>query len=133
MSFSSSSSSHASTSAKVSSVAVPSHGLLLAILTLGMGGLFIGTGEFASMSLLPEMAQSTGVSIPVAGSYISAYALGVVVGAPLIAALGARLERKMLLLALLALAVLGYVASACAWDHVSLFAARFVSGLPHGA
>ncbi|WP_324020097.1 MFS transporter [Aeromonas hydrophila] len=131
MSFSSSS--HASTSAKASSVAVPSHGLLLAILTLGMGGLFIGTGEFASMSLLPDMAQSTGVSIPVAGSYISAYALGVVVGAPLIAALGARWERKMLLLALLALAVVGYVASACAWDHVSLFAARFVSGLPHGA
>lgn len=127
------SSSHVSTSAKASSVAVPSHGLLLAILTLGMGGLFIGTGEFASMSLLPDMAQSTGVSIPVAGSYISAYALGVVVGAPLIAALGARWERKMLLLALLALAVVGYVASACAWDHVSLFAARFVSGLPHGA
>lgn len=130
---SSSFSSHNSTSAKASGVVTPPHGFLIAILTLGMGGLFIGTGEFASMSLLPDMAQSTGVSIPVAGSYISAYALGVVVGAPLIAALGARWERKKLLLALLVLAIVGYVASALASGHVSLLAARFVSGLPHGA
>lgn len=127
------SSSHVSPSAKASGVVAPPHGLLIAILTLGMGGLFIGTGEFASMSLLPGMAQSTDVSIPVAGSYISAYALGVVVGAPLIAALGARWERKRLLLALLVLAITGYVASAFTWDHMSLLAARFVSGLPHGA
>lgn len=122
-------SAHVSTPDKVA----PPRGLLIAILTLGMGGLFIGTGEFASMSLLPDMAQATGVSIPVAGSYISAYALGVVVGAPLIAALGARWERKKLLLALLVLAVVGYMASAFAWGYESLLAARFVSGLPHGA
>lgn len=127
------SSSHASTSSKATDIVTPPHGLWPAILTLGMGGLFIGTGEFASMSLLPDMAQSTGVPIPVAGSYISAYALGVVVGAPLIAALGARWERKRLLLVLLFLAVVGYVASACAWNQVSLLIARFVSGLPHGA
>jgi DHA1 family inner membrane transport protein len=124
---------HMSTSPKASGVVLPPHGLLIAMLTLGMGGLFIGTGEFASMSLLPDMAQSSGVSIPVAGSYISAYALGVVFGAPLIAALGARCERKTLLLMLLALATLGYLASAFAWGHLSLLMARFVSGLPHGA
>ena len=56
-----------------------------AILSLSLAGLFIGTGEFASMSLLPGLADSTSVSIPTAGRYISAYALGVVVGAPLIA------------------------------------------------
>lgn len=66
------------------------HGVATAIVTLGLGGLFIGTGEFASMSLLPGLAESTGVSIPTAGSYISAYALGVVIGAPLIAILAAR-------------------------------------------
>lgn len=108
-------------------------GLPLAMLALSSGGLFIGTGEFASMSLLPDMAGSTQVSIPVAGSYISAYALGVVIGAPLIAAFGARLARKRLLLMLMALAVLGYCASASASGHTALLIARFVAGLPHGA
>ncbi|MBP0638006.1 MFS transporter [Cupriavidus sp. AcVe19-6a] len=98
-----------------------------------MGGLFIGTGEFVSMSLLPGMAQSTQVTIPAAGSYISAYALGVVVGAPLIAILAARWSRKALLLALLGLVIAGYAASALAWNHTSLLAGRFFSGLPHGA
>jgi len=109
------------------------HGAPAAILTLAFGGLFIGTGEFASMSLLPGMAYSTGVSIPAAGSYISAYACGVVVGAPLIAALGARWSRKRLLLALLAICVIGYAASALAWNAPSLLLGRFLSGLPHGA
>ncbi|GBQ88931.1 hypothetical protein AA23498_0495 [Acetobacter nitrogenifigens DSM 23921 = NBRC 105050] len=54
---------------------------------LGLGGLFIGTGEFASMGLLPDMAASTHVSVPQAGNLISAYALGVVLGSPLLAAL----------------------------------------------
>lgn len=104
-----------------------------AIVTLGLGGLFIGTGEFVSMSLLPGLAESTGVSIPAAGSYISAYALGVVVGAPLIAILAARWPRKALLIALIVLFSAGYVASAMAWDHLSLLAGRFMAGLPHGA
>ncbi|WP_081717548.1 MFS transporter [Pseudomonas sp. LAIL14HWK12:I7] len=109
------------------------HGVATAIVTLGLGGLFIGTGEFVSMSLLPGLAESTGVSIPTAGSYISAYALGVVIGAPLIAILAARTSRKALLIALIALFAIGYAASAVAWDHFSLLCARFLAGLPHGA
>ncbi|WP_218189103.1 MFS transporter [Pseudomonas sp. PA1(2017)] len=105
----------------------------MAIAMLSLGGLFIGTGEFASMSLLPGLASSTGVSIPVAGGYITAYALGVVVGAPMIAILAARWPRKTLLIALLALFAIGYGASAVAWNHASLLGARFLAGLPHGA
>lgn len=111
----------------------PPVGLFAAMLTLGLGGFFIGTGEFASMSLLPSLADGTGVSVPEAGRYISAYAIGVVVGAPLIAVVGARWPRKMLLLSLLALVIIGYLASAMAWNAPSLLVARFVSGLPHGA
>lgn len=109
------------------------HGVAAAILTLGLGGLLIGTGEFVSMSLLPRLAESTGVSIPNAGGYISAYAFGVVIGAPLIAILAARWSRKVLLIALISLFAVGYVASAVAWDHLSLLVARFLAGLPHGA
>ncbi len=109
------------------------HGVIAAIMTLSTGGLFIGTGEFVSMSLLPDIAKSTAVSIPAAGSYITAYALGVVVGAPLIAILAARWPRKLLLIMLLALFALGYAASALAWSHTSLLVARFIGGLPHGA
>lgn len=111
----------------------PPAGLFAAMLTLGLGGFFIGTGEFASMSLLPSLAEGTGISVPQAGRYISAYAIGVVVGAPLIAVVGARWPRKMLLLSLLALVMAGYLASALAWNASSLLVARFVSGLPHGA
>lgn len=111
----------------------PPMGLFAAMLTLGLGGFFIGTGEFASMSLLPALAQATRVSVPEAGGYISAYAAGVVIGAPLIAVIGARWPRKILLLSLLALVVVGYVASALAWNSSSLLIARFISGLPHGA
>lgn len=107
--------------------------LFAAVLTLAIGGLFIGTGEFATMSLLPMLADATQVSIPVAGQYISAYAIGVVVGAPAIAVLGARWSRKILLLVLLLMVILGYAASAAAWSHSSLLIFRFLSGLPHGA
>ncbi|AQZ34710.1 MFS transporter [Pseudomonas sp. LPH1] len=85
------------------------------------------------MSLLPNLAGSTGVTIPKAGNYISAYALGVVIGAPLIAIMAARWPRKNLLIALMALFALGYAASTFAWDHYSLLGARFLAGLPHGA
>lgn len=108
-------------------------GVLIAMLALGMGGLFIGTGEFVSMSLLPNLANATQISVPQAGSYISAYALGVVVGAPLIAIAAAKWPKKLLLIALLALFAAGYVFSAVAWDRYSLLVARFISGLPHGA
>lgn len=113
-------------------VAAP-HGLAAAILTLALGGLLIGTGEFVSMSLLPALAGSTGVSIPDAGSYISAYAVGVVVGAPAIAILAARASRKLVLMSLLAIVTAGNLASALAASHGMLLAARFLSGVPHGA
>lgn len=109
------------------------HGVFLAMIALALGGLFLGSGEFASMSLLPAMARSTGISIPAAGGYISAYALGVVIGAPLIAAFGASRSRKTLLLGLMGLFFVGYMSSALAWNHGSLLIARFISGLPHGA
>lgn len=108
-------------------------GLFLAFLTLGLGGLFIGTGEFASMSLLPWLAAETEVSLPVAGGYVSAYALGVVVGAPILAVLLAQWDRRRALKILMAIFIMGYGASALATSHKTLFIARFVSGLPHGA
>ncbi|MEN4582606.1 MFS transporter [Pantoea agglomerans] len=108
-------------------------GLFPAMLALGAGGLCIGTGEFAPMSLLPDLARGTGVSVPAAGGYISAYAAGVVVGAPAIAVLAARWPRKTLLMGLLLLALLGYAFSAVAWSYSSMLAARFLAGLPHGA
>lgn len=113
-------------------VSAPS-GLLAAMLALGAGGLCIGTGEFAPMSLLPDLAQGTGVSVPAAGGYISAYAAGVVVGAPAIAILAARWPRKSLLMALLIVAFIGYGFSAAAWNYPSMLTARFIAGLPHGA
>lgn len=103
------------------------------MLALGAGGLCIGTGEFAPMSLLPDLARGTGVSIPAAGGYISAYAAGVVVGAPAIAVLGARQARKNLLLILLIIALTGYALSALATGYNTMLAARFISGMPHGA
>lgn len=111
----------------------PPVSLFAAVLTLALGGLFIGTGEFATMSLLPSLASATQVSIPVAGHYISAYAAGVVIGAPVMAVTGARWPRKWLLYCLLFIALLGYVFSALAWNYASLMVARFISGLPHGA
>jgi DHA1 family inner membrane transport protein len=114
--------------------AVPAHrNVALAILALSIGGFTIGTTEFVTMGLLPEMAAGIGVSIPEAGHVISTYALGVVVGAPLIAVLGARLPRKGLLLALMVAYGVANLATAVAPSFLSLAAARFVAGLPHGA
>lgn len=105
----------------------------LAVLALAMGGFAIGTTEFVTMGLLPQVAAGVDVSIPRAGWVISAYALGVVVGAPLIAVLGARLPRRALLVALMT-AYAGFNAlSAVAGSFGVLFLARFLDGLPHGA
>nr|WP_245294848.1 MFS transporter [Xaviernesmea rhizosphaerae] len=100
---------------------------------LTLGGFGIGTGEFAIMGLLPDVARDTAVSVPAAGMVISAYALGVVVGAPVIAVLAARFSRQHVLLALMAIFALGNFASALAPDFLTLIAARFFTGLPHGA
>lgn len=105
----------------------------LAIFAMAIGSFGIGTGEFAIMGLLPNLAGDLGVTGPEAGHVISAYAFGVVVGAPLIAVLFARVPRKPLLLALMALFALGNFGSAIAPDYWSLMVLRFISGLPHGA
>ncbi|NUP22011.1 MAG: MFS transporter [Streptomyces sp.] len=105
----------------------------LALLALAVGAFGIGTTEFVMMGLLPEVADDLHISIPTAGHLVSAYALGVVIGAPLLAAVTARMPRRTVLIALMALFVLGNAASALAPDHSWLLVARFVSGLPHGA
>ncbi|MGB3352336.1 MAG: MFS transporter [Mycobacterium sp.] len=105
----------------------------LAVVALALGGFGIGTTEFVAMGLLPDIASSLGVSEPVAGHVISAYALGVVVGAPLIASITARMARRTLLLGLIALFTVGNLASMLAPSYETLIAARFLAGLPHGA
>ncbi|WP_029894964.1 MFS transporter [Nocardia brasiliensis] len=103
------------------------------MLALALGGFGIGTTEFVTMGLLPNIAHAMGVSEPTAGHAVSAYALGVVIGAPVIAALCARVSRKILLIALMAAFTLGNIATVLAPTFGTLVAARFVSGLPHGA
>jgi MFS transporter, DHA1 family, inner membrane transport protein len=110
----------------------PPHGIALAELTLALGGFALGTGEFASMGLLPNVAESVGESIPATGHMISAYALGVVIGAPVLAATLARVGRRNLLIGLMTVFALGNIASACAWSYGSIVLARFLAGLPHG-
>jgi DHA1 family inner membrane transport protein len=100
---------------------------------LALGGFAIGTTEFATMSLLPNLAHDLRISVPVAGHVISAYALGVVVGAPLIAVFSARLPRSTLLIALMGLYALANGLSAVAPNYHWMLGFRFLSGLPHGA
>ncbi|MEV6061929.1 MFS transporter [Nocardia asteroides] len=103
------------------------------MLALALGGFGIGTTEFVTMGLLPDIAKAFDISEPTAGHAVSAYALGVVVGAPLIAALCARVPRKKLLIALMAAFTVGNAATVLAPTFGTLVLARFVSGLPHGA
>jgi DHA1 family inner membrane transport protein len=105
----------------------------LAVLALATGGFAIGTTEFVSMGLLPQIAAGVGESIPATGHAISAYAAGVVVGAPVLAYYGARLPRRGLLMALMVAFVAGNAASAAAGSYGFLLVARFASGVPHGA
>jgi DHA1 family inner membrane transport protein len=102
------------------------------MLALGIGSFAIGTGEFVIMGLLPEVAQDLGVTIPQAGHVISAYALGVVVGAPVLAVLAATWGRRALLVALMLVFAMGNFASAAAPGYAWLNALRFAAGMPHG-
>ncbi|TCA37066.1 MFS transporter [Rhizobium leguminosarum bv. viciae] len=102
-------------------------------LALACGGFGIGTGEFAIMGLLPNVAETFSVTTPQAGYVISAYALGVVVGAPVIAVLAAKMARRTLLLMLMVIFAAGNISSAMAPTFESFTLLRFVSGLPHGA
>src|SRR5947199_7185356 len=105
-------------STHANSASRPPH-LAIVLFSLAMGGFAIGTTEFASMSLLPFFAADLGIDEPTAGHAISAYALGVVLGAPLIAVLGARLARRAQLLVLMAVFALGNaftaLAPSCGW------------------
>jgi DHA1 family inner membrane transport protein len=112
---------------------LPPRAVRLILFALGMGGFAIGTSEFAVMGLMPEIARGMGISEPQVGHVISAYALGVVVGAPLLAILGARLPRRTLLLALMAFYALGNIASALSPGYHAMLLFRFIAGLPHGA
>ncbi|MEU5507695.1 MFS transporter [Streptomyces fungicidicus] len=105
----------------------------LALLALAVVAFGIGTTEFATMGLLPQIADGLDVSVPHAGNLVSAYALGVVVGAPLLTGIGARIPHKRLLLILSAVFFVGNAASALAPNFGLLFAARVLAGLPHGA
>ncbi|MFD8375919.1 MFS transporter [Streptomyces sp. NPDC059688] len=105
----------------------------LALLALAVGAFGIGTTEFVMMGLLPDVADDLHISIPAAGHLVSAYALGVVIGAPLLAAVTARMSRRTVLIGLMVLFVVGNALSAFAPGNGSLLAARFLSGLPHGA
>ena len=100
---------------------------------LALGGLAIGTTEFAVMGLLPDISTSLNVSIPIAGYLISAYAFGVVVGAPTLVALSAKFKPKYILIALMIMFTFFNALSIIAPDYTTLLITRFLSGLPHGA
>jgi DHA1 family inner membrane transport protein len=108
-------------------------GNAMVLLALAAGGFAIGTTEFATMSLLPFIASGLSVDEPAAGHIVSAYALGVVVGAPVLAVLSARMRRRGLLICLMLLFAIGNGLSAVAPTYRWMLAFRFLSGLPHGA
>lgn len=105
----------------------------LVMFALATGGFAIGTTEFASMSLLPYFSTGLGIDAPTAGHVISAYALGVVIGAPLIAVLAARIARRTLLIGLMLFYAAANLLSGMAPSYHWMLAFRFLSGLPHGA
>ncbi|MDF2978489.1 MAG: transporter [Actinomycetospora sp.] len=105
----------------------------LALLALALGTFGIGTTEFVIMGLLPQVAGDLGVPISDAGHLVSAYAAGVVVGAPLLAVATVKLPRRPVLMALMAVFAIGNLASSLAPGMTSLLAVRFLTGLPHGA
>lgn len=106
---------------------------LIVMLALSLGAFGIGTTEFVSMGLLNLIADDFGITEDSAGVIISAYALGVVVGAPLITAFTGRVPRRRLLLLLMAAFTLGNGLSLLATNYETLLFARFIAGLPHGA
>jgi DHA1 family inner membrane transport protein len=104
-----------------------------ALLALAIGAFGIGTTEFVVMGMLPEIAEGLGVSVPSVGLLISAYAVGVVVGAPTLTALGVRFPPRQTLVGLMVLFVVGNVLSAVAPTYETLAAARVLTALAHGS
>ncbi len=105
----------------------------VALLALALGAFALGTGEFTVMGLLPEVAGDLQVSIPEAGHLVSAYAIGVVVGAPLLIAAATRLPRRRALIVMIGLYGVAHLLSAVAPGYHLVMLGRFLSGLPHGA
>ncbi|MEH6788053.1 MAG: MFS transporter [Paracoccus sp. (in: a-proteobacteria)] len=103
-----------------------------AILALAIGAFAIGTSEFAAMGLLPYFAADLGITDPQAGHVISAYALGVVIGAPLTSIMGAKLPRRRYLAALIAFYGIMNLLAAALPGLAALTVMRFLAGLPHG-
>ena len=102
------------------------------ILALASGAFILGAAEFVMMGILPQTATAMHVSIPAAGHYISAYAIGVCVGT-LILVFGRKVPPKHLIILFMAIALVGNTLSAVSFCSPMLLVARFISGLPHGA
>jgi DHA1 family inner membrane transport protein len=107
--------------------------LARALFALALGGFAIGTTEFVALGLLPQITDGVGISLAAGSHLISAYALGVVVGAPLLAALAARFPRRRVLVAFMLAYAAANLLSAIAPSYELLVAGRFLAGLPHGA
>ncbi|MFF3608920.1 MFS transporter [Streptomyces sp. NPDC002463] len=105
----------------------------LALLALAVGAFGIGTTEFVIMGLLPDIAAEYGVTIPTAGLLVTGYALGVVIGAPLLTVLGNKVSRKRMLMLLMGLFVLGNLLSAVAPNFGLMLTGRIVASLAHGS
>lgn len=103
------------------------------LIALATGAFGIGVTEFAPMGMLPGIASDLGVSIPAAGLLVSAYAIGVLIGAPLMTLTTGKIPRRYLLIGLMAIFTLGNLMSALATDYTSLLIARVVTSLNHGA
>lgn len=103
------------------------------IIPLAIGGLGIGTTEFTVMGLLPDIAKTLQITIPETGHLISAYALGVVIGAPLLIGYSVKFPPKKVLIALMVIFTIFNALSAIAPDYTTMLIIRFMSGLPHGA
>ena len=103
------------------------------MIAMALGAFAIGTTEFTSMGLLPLIADDFGITEDAASVVISVYALGVVVGAPVIAALTGKLPRRRLIILLIGFLLVGNLLTALAPNYGVLLAARFIAGLPHGA
>lgn len=104
-----------------------------ALLALAIGGFGIGLTEFVIMGILPDVAYAFDISIPEAGHFISAYALGVVIGAPLLTGIGSKWPANQVLVVLMLWFTLFNTLSAFATGYNSFMMLRFLSGLPHGA
>ena len=103
------------------------------LLALAAGTLGLGIAEFVMMGILPDVAKNLGVSIPEAGHFISAYAVGVCVGAPLMVVVARRRPLRQILLGLALIYTVGNLCASLTSSYWLLIGARFVSGLPHGA